>query len=502
MAAFEDRLFVDLRTGNASVWKVSKSGVEELYSLEVEAVRTIERLRSEVLDPLTLEIASKKLPVSLVLPNFTPLFKVFSTPVPQSQKAVDLLSYEVEQSFPHENSELIWCHAPLCSDEIEAHHLVAALRSSSFETLISGLDASGISEVDAIPSVFLELAASSSISSDAMEEGLRHLVSLQHAHFFSLSWSAKGGVVRSKTLSGTANEFAALGNLKIPAIRELKRTQSSVKRLLKQERCAAISLSAATADVSWGEHVKLEMNADAETLFEQIPNDFKTLLTSYLRVGRSDSTFKVKPPEVDSRHDSSWPLSVALVLIAAAPFTWVWANARAVKAYERETIELNRSIADNRALSTQIEQLAEDLMVTLKQKESVIREQEQRQAVVSLFKDVQDALTAVGDTWIETLELKLSDGDAEAAFLKMSGKFLVRESNLKQGVRQRALEGAEASLNTLQQTLLGSRWVDSVAEFKVNYAGMDLGVYVVPFSMNLKLGAPFCGNVNEKEVSQ
>ena len=503
MSASDHRLIVDLRTNLVSGVKLESGVAKSVFVVEGRTEQSVEKLFHDTLLPLGDKIAAESLLVTIVIPNRFLLFKVFTIPAGQKSKVKELLDYEVQESFPHKDGELMWCSVPLVEDDVECQYLVAAFRSSVFESLDSSLVAHGIESVEMVPSAFLALAEGVETAKTDNATAVRHFCALEDGHLLHVAYNSVGGIARSKVLAEpNGSECLQLDDLRIPLERELKKSQTAIRRTLKTDQTASVLVVGNVGNMERVLHYVAGLVGCNEEAFRRVLPFQSEILSSRFRdvFAGENAVLKSDKPTLELTGADGWRLPLALVLLALTPYFWVWGNHRALVTYRTEISNSNRIMAEKNAAVMQLQQETEALESSLMHFEEQSNSELQQQALLALMQDLQDALMVVGDTWIETMDLALQTEKSTAAHLSLNGKFLVRQSNLNDEVRQQALKGAEKSLKSLEGALLASPFISGVHAFNVNYAGMDLGLNLVPFSIELELAGPFAAAENGERL--
>ncbi len=438
----------------------------------------------------------------VAIPNRLLLFKTFIVPTGSVSKQRDLLQYEIEQNFPHGDSELIWSSKLLQQDEVESAYLVAAIRKSTFLSMVECFESAGCRQVLGIPSLFMAFPEVALSSIQKNEHGLEHILAIEDNHGVSVSFGDNRGSVRAFKLKGIPsqvelNPHSIEWEASLEA--ELKKTMAAAKRQLGSGKGARLSFFV------FGEEEPVPSSLlahsyglDGADSIQVISNSIEGFHQNMAGFD-SQSFFKLESVEITSAYSGKWKLMIAAGLVAIAPFPWVIGNQKVNDAYLKTAHDAHTNSARQRELAASFEASVRDLTSNLERIEKGVRLERQQTAILPLFQAFQQALEGVGDTWFETMDLTLQpDSGRGEQSLTLSGKFLVRQSNLRDEYRQQAISEAESSLQELQNQLLASPFIREILDFKVNYSGIDRGLNIVPFKLEVVLDYPFSEEEREE----
>jgi len=490
---------VDLRGPNAAVsfgtlerWQ-TETGVDMDTSVSGDAAWLKGIVR--VLESLNLKA---EVPTYVLLPNRILLYKVFRIPRSEQKNARELLSYEVTRGFPHDDADLLWSFLHLHGDEIENHFVVAAIRKSTLESLSVLFRERNIGFTAALPSLFCAFAHPDigDVFHPDTGSSLHHLLSLEDEHGVSVSCGKSSGMVRMFSLKPQTNEPSSPSsavNIGIELRSEIRKTMTSLKRQIGSGPCGSVTVvrRSEAAPLSL-EVIKEWYDGDAQTVTREHLLTPASLLPSIRSM--EPGTVLQLPVSVNSENAKTtlWKLLVLGVLIALSPYIWVWGNCGVIRSHKEHLLQAKAKVSERQKLAREYAVLRGKFESKMHTIDASHRVKDQQNSLLLLMNDLQAAQQAVGDTWFENMKLRLQDDETESQpILTMSGKFLVRQTNLQDSFRQQAIQDAEHSLQNLQEQIMRSVYVNHIREFKVNYGGIDQGINVVPFAMEVALDVPF-----------
>ena len=493
-----------MRGSQVSSIELSKNGIKRSESIPFNIEGTGDSAwlaaLSSCLEPLDL---NGNLATIVAIPNRLLLFKAFIVPTGSVSKQRELLQYEIEQNFPHGDSELIWSSILLQHDDVESAHLVAAIRKSTFLSMLESFESAGCRQVIGVPSLFMAFPEVTRSSFQNNEDGLEHILAIEHNHGVSVSFGNNRGSVRAFKLKGIPSSVELDPHSmqwETSLKTELKKTMAAAKRQLRAGKGARLSLFVSGED----ESVSPDLLTDSYGV--DGPDSIKDICNSIEGFHQNIASFdsqaflKLESAETTSGHSEKWKWLLAAGLIAIAPYLWVMGNHRVTDAYRKTAHEARTMSGKQRELAVSFDTSVKDLTSNLERIENQVRLELQQAAVLPLFQALQQALEEVGDTWFETMNLTLeSDTGTGDRSLTLSGKFLVRQSNLRDEYRQQAISEAEYSLQELQDQMLASPFFREIRDFTVNYSGIDHGINVVPFKLEVVLDSPFSEKEREEE---
>jgi len=490
----------DFRTQRIRLFEVAKGGVtlrKELDSgLDTENPNENEWLQQfEKILP-SLEVSSG-LPLQCLLPDRLFLFKIFKIPASDPRKHRDLLQHEVTHGFPHGDTDLIWSYVQIRHDDIEDQFLVAVIRKKTFKAIQSFITTIGFSFGGAVPSLFYALPASHFCEQQTIPGKAMHFVKIEGHHGLSISMHDLGSMIRAFSIRSAVDQTT---DFLVTVKSEIKKTTAALKRQAGAKSCGNLEIMCAeeAPDALIESIVEVMEATDLSGVSRlSFPLDSGDSRLPMIR----SSALMIEPGKViESRWIKYFPWVVAVMLFAFSPFLLVWGNHRVVSQYRLLILENNRQAAAQKTMAEDFQRL-QIRLENLVSWETQIHENQLRQvSLLLLFEQLQNALQSVRDIWFETLTLDLARDESGWVTLDVGGKFLVRQSNLREEYRQQAISDAEKSLQKLQQNLMSASLVDSILDFKVNYSGIDQSINVVPFALKIRLKFPFSLKADSREV--
>lgn len=467
---------LDLSSQHINLLRRSKTSLHEVWTKDTGDFENEQMFVTRVIDSLA-SAPLKNAKTAIIVPNRWILFKIVRSPTTETTNIREKLKFEVENAFPYGSTDLEWCYVPITRNDFEESYLVGGVKGSLLETLRRSLIEKGIKKVHFYSNANL-----------CFRDFLKLPIKPKNSTIFCF-WESNSGVILS-------------ANHKWIASRTVRSSQHASLGIsnLKAELQRFTSLSSRKADFTWngvtiyGHNVANRSKlkgafADTNLLnFEDRRESFPSFeILALLDEDDEGLGFQGVFEKRDMPTSINLTKVVAFFLLGLIPYPFVYGLLEVNRDYQSQIKKSRRLVAANDIQRADFLNLKKELELKIDRLGVLRRNQAIRIGWGNLLNDLQLALFASGDSWIDQLDLDLDDG----AFLNFEGRFLVRELNLDESVRLEVVEATEARLKKLRELLLDSTYIDSFSEFRVNYSGIEKGINVVAFHAQVELGTPF-----------
>jgi len=427
--------------------------------------------------------------VVALLPCRLMLSKVIRIPNVEAAQQDQLIRHEMEEAFPHGSDELVWSRIQLSADHIESSFVVFALRHQLYETLNAELKKLGVKKVYLIPAVALEFL-------HAAEN--RDLSQPFHLLYFEADaglWLAVGPTeAYSKSLRPNLTGDDA--SERAPWQSEIRKARATLKRQFSgwTEAGAVISTKTEFED-SWLPefHSIIEVEDDIRLLNPEDSTQRHLTQIDALSAKKStafDPLIFALFERGESARRLRWWILAGAALVALSPYPLWLANAEIASDYRDQARSVQLEARRKNEVRIQWDSLVKEMENLSAELNLLKRDQALMDGWIGLFTDLQGAMIEVEDIWLDDMEASI-EGEGKNASLNIDGRFLVRQMNRDDSVRTDVIRDTRDRLKKLQDLFTGSKYVKSLENFGVSYEGIEQGINVVAFSVEILLGDPF-----------
>lgn len=493
---------LDLSEPTVRLFRVKKSKIELLDESKLKLDGKSDAAWVSSIETLCRSgISLGKLPLVILLPSRVMLYKLIRIPqVANAQlEAEQLLVYEVHEVFPHAQDELLWSYVSLGGDDVEQTFLVSGFRRETELALTNCFDRMGIKLLGLYPSFLLYCLNIQDQLQVGATAGLTQYLHFENNLAVVLAVAESGAWIRSfKLESSVISESKQSTGVSYENIKtEIRRTKAALKRQYNTAETEKLIIGGYCGDNETLANCFVEEfqppNAIPVVRNYVSHSEQVDLLRAYDCNGEHSIANRIRLSVSThvNRNRDKWVTSLTIAVISLLPVPFVFGNLKVVKQYAESVHRIQEQSRIQSALIFDLEALNLELDGGLLKLQKQVLLLELQGAWVQLMSDLHRALTAIQDVWLDEMDLKLEDNAKQSSLMSIGGRFLIRQVNLNESVRQEVILDTENHLKQLLGELLESSLIHDVTDFKVNYDGIEKGINVVPFSMKLVLAAPF-----------
>ncbi|MCG8525482.1 MAG: hypothetical protein MI748_03810 [Opitutales bacterium] len=474
---------LDLREPSLRLYRATLNS----FDLDFEVPFTVSSTGdSDWLEKLRVSLDAINIPLRrhlmVVLPVRLMLSRLVRVPHVGGTGLNELILHEVGESVPHAKEAFEWSRVRLCGDEIEEVFLVFAIRRDTKQAIARCLGGECRANL-----TFLSAAALEFFDVRKFREGLSFFLHLEKGAGLLVAGNEKEGFSRS---------FRYSGNDVSDYLPEIRKAKSILRRQYSDWSGGALHLSTETpfdpSDVT-----QIQETIGAERVEHAV--ELSDSITRFVEVIAKMNSGSVSPSDqlqfsgsnVAKKRDSSdLVFCFALGLLALTPFVF-WLGNLSVTRHYKESSRAYRLEEKAQRINLEREQaLKKSLSELHGQLNSLQRDEALSVAWIGLMNDLQNAMFQVKDIWLDEMNARIG-AEVEGASLTCDGRFLLKRTNNVESVKVEVINDTKKRLSQLQSLLLESSYVSDLKNFSASYEGIEKGVNVVAFSLEVALAEPF-----------
>ena len=177
----------------------------------------------------------------------------------------------------------------------------------------------------------------------------------------------------------------------------------------------------------------------------------------------------------------------AALLLASLPLPFLLQARERAAAYREATMALEERLAERRALAASIDSLLSerhDLLTRIRETEGLVRG---RANWILFFADLQEALRALGDAWIDELSVEPAPAGSTSPYeLRMEGRLLLREPGTRRAMEESA-EVLTGEIRALADRFLNTPFLAERRVLRPDFRLLQEGKPVLAFELVFSL---------------